>query len=400
MRSTRLPPEAGLLFAATREPDWDPDEVRRLAAGPVDWVSLRGLAVQERLLTVLWPRLQEAGVAVPDVHARSFRLQSSVAEFQLAFTESVIGEVAATAKEMGIDLLLLKGAALALTVYGSFRARPMGDIDVLARPDDAIRLWNRLREDGWAMEYAGGAEFYESHHHLPPLVRGGGVGVVLEVHRSLLPPRGPFDGAGDLTWADVPLIELDEGPVRVLGPETQVLHLSIHFAWSHAMERGFARTVRDVSAVLAATPPDWTVVVNRARATRSDTSAYWTLRLARALGGAEVPDAVLVALAPPRPGWMLDWLERSYLEVGLFRSCPSQRLPRWLWTLGIDPRGSGHGTHRPWAADEEFRYDVTGDDQGVAATSVRDRLQRIPAGLAFLRRTLAGRLGGPRVGTD
>ena len=43
----------------------------------------------------------------------------------------------------GIEVALLKGAALASTVYGSFGARPMNDVDVLVHPDradDAKRL--------------------------------------------------------------------------------------------------------------------------------------------------------------------------------------------------------------------------------------------------------------------
>lgn len=74
MLTDRLPVEAQLLLAAVREPEWSVDEVRRLAAGPVDWVVVRALATQERLLTVVWPRLQQAGVAIPDEHARAFRL--------------------------------------------------------------------------------------------------------------------------------------------------------------------------------------------------------------------------------------------------------------------------------------------------------------------------------------
>lgn len=390
-----LPPEARLLFVATREPAWDPGEVRRLASAPLNWAVLRGLATQERLLTVLWPRLCEAGVAVPEPHEQAFRMQASVMEFQLSFAELVLRQVVREARDLDVDLLLLKGAALALTVYGAFRDRPMGDLDVLARPAGASRLWNRLREDGWLLEYEGGRTFYEEHHHLPPLVRGGGIGVVLEIHRTLLPPRGPFVDGGDSTWRTARPLRLDEGSVRVLAPEAQLLHLSIHFAWSHMAGRGLARTVRDVAAVWAEGEIDGPSFVERAQAMRAETSAYWTLRLARGLGGAAVPDAVLEALAPPRPRWVLDRLERAYVEAALFRSCPSHRLLRTLWTAGMAPGASGHGAHRPWEADEDFRHDV----EGAVASEVdlASRLARLPAGIAFLRRAVSGSLGGPRV---
>lgn len=394
MLRDHLPPEARLLFGATREPAWDPAEVRRLAAAPLDWAMVRGLATQERLLTVLWPRLQDAGVQVPAPHDQGFRMQASVSEFQLSFADLVLRQVVREARLLGVELLLLKGAALALTVYRAFRDRPMGDLDVLARGDDAVRLWHHLRDDGWELEYEGGDGFYEEHHHLPPLLRGGGIGVVLEIHRSLLPPRGPFVGVGDVTWADAPRIALDEGPVRVLGPEAQLLHLSIHYAWSHGMERGLARMVRDVAAVTTGTPPDWTSFVERAGALRAGTSAYWTLRLARSLGGAVIPESVLDALSPGRPSWFLDRLERAYVEQALFRSCPSHRLFRVFWAAGVRPGRSGHGEHRPWEADDAFRHDV----EGVAdrPTGLGSRLGQIPAGLGFLRRALTGALGGRR----
>lgn len=387
----RLPPEARLLFAATREPAWDASDVRRQVSPGLNWAGVRALATQERLLTVLWPRLREAGVEVPEPHGQGFHMQSSVAEFQLGFAELVLRQIAAEARRLEVDLLLLKGAALALTVYGAFRDRPMGDLDVLVRPDEARRLWDRLREDGWGLEYESGEDFYREHHHLPPLVRGGGSGVVLEIHRTLLPPRGPFPDEADGSWEHARRLELDEGSVWVMAPEDQLIHLAIHFAWSHGMVRGLARTVRDVAAVCAGTPPDWDVFVRRAREHRGGTCAYWTLRLARNLGDAAVPAQVLESLAPSRPRWVLDRLERAYVEAGLFRSCPSRRLLRGLWSLGVAPGASGHGDRRPWEADDEFIDDV--ERAHRERTGWVDRLGRVPASLGFLGRSLTGALG-------
>ncbi len=350
-------------------------------------------------MTVFWPRLERSGLEVPPEHLGALRMQAMVGEFQLGTAERVLREVVDVCSRLNIDLMLLKGASLALTVYSGFHERPMGDLDVVARGADAERLWTALREAGWALEYEGGAEFYDDHQHLPPLIWSGGLGVVLEIHRSLLAVRSPFPIEEAEWWNHAHRVDFDGHAVRVLEPEDQLLYLAIHFAWSHALARGLGRTVRDVSAVIAATPPDWNVVVRRAEAGRAASTVYWTLRLARSLGGAAVPAEVLAQLRPARPSWLLDRLERSFVEAALFRSCPYPRILEAFWNLAIDPRGSGHGSHRPWGVDEQFRAAVEGsaDAEEVGFT---DRLGRIPAGLGYLKRVVSGTLGRGRFHSD
>ena len=387
------------MLAATREPPLEPAELGRFHGPDIDWSMVRVLASQERLMTVFWPRLERSGLAVPPEHGGALRMQTMIGEFQLGTAEKVLHEVVETCRRLDIDLMLLKGASLALTVYSGFHDRPMGDLDVVAHGDDAERLWTALREEGWALEFEGGGEFYEGHQHLPPLVWSGGLGVVLEIHRSLLASRTPFLIGEEEWWASARRVDFGGHDVAVLEPGAQLIYLSMHFAWSHTLSRGLARTVRDVCAVIAHTAPDWEEVVRRASAARAASSLYWTLRLAGSLGGAEVPAEVLERLRPSRPNWVLNALERSFVEAALFRSCPYPRILETLWGLGIDPRGSGHGSSRPWGADEQFRAEV---DLPLEAERPRftDRLARIPAGLSYLGRVVSGTLGRGRFHAD
>ena len=350
-------------------------------------------------MTVFWARLERSGLEVPPEHLGALRMQAMVGEFQLGTAEKVLREVVDVCQRLNIDLMLLKGASLALTVYSGFHDRPMGDLDVVARGEDATRLWTALRQAGWELEYEGGAEFYEDHQHLPPLVWSGGLGVVVEIHRSLLAERSPFPIDEEEWWRHARRVEFGGHTVNVLEPEDQLLYLAIHFAWSHALARGLARTVRDVSAVIEATQPDWDVVVRRAVAGQAASTVYWTLRLAQSLGEAAVPSEVLAELRPSRPMWLLNRLERSFVEAALFRSCPYPRILEVLWALGIDPRGSGHGSRRPWGSDEQFRAEVEGS-ANAEPTRFTDRLARIPAGLGYLRSIVSGSLGRGRFHSD
>jgi hypothetical protein len=51
--------------------------------------------------------------------------------------------------ERDIPIIVLKGAALAYTVYDTPALRPIGDIDILVRPDDAAAAREILDRIGW-----------------------------------------------------------------------------------------------------------------------------------------------------------------------------------------------------------------------------------------------------------
>jgi hypothetical protein len=122
------------------------------------------------------------------------------------------------------------------------------------------------------------------------------------------------------------------------------------------MRFGAWRVFRDIRAIVRTGSIDWDAFVDVARTTRSVTSCYWTFRLAHSAAGVRVPGEVECALRPPLPGAYLRRLERHYL-LNLFPAappCPSVRLDQTLWSLGMLPRWSGHGTSRPWDRDESF----------------------------------------------
>jgi hypothetical protein len=64
-----------------------------------------------------------------------------VTEFQLASLHDRLGKLLTVYAATGIDALLLKGAGLAYSAYEAPVERPMGDIDLLVRPEVAERAW-------------------------------------------------------------------------------------------------------------------------------------------------------------------------------------------------------------------------------------------------------------------
>ncbi|HEY6089645.1 MAG TPA: hypothetical protein VD771_07620, partial [Gemmatimonadaceae bacterium] len=79
--------------------------------------------------------------------------------------------------------------------------------------------------------------------------------------------------------------------------------------------------------------------------TRSESSCYWTLRLARALAGLSVPDTVLDALSPRLGDRVSAMLEEhfSQLVLRVDHACPSVELRQRLWEFALQIKRSNIG---------------------------------------------------------
>src|SRR5439155_1079046 len=126
----------------------------------------------ERATLIVWQRLQRLGAdRLPLEVATAWRKLAMVYEFDSLRLEQRLHEAVEVLATRGIEVMLLKGSTLAYTTYGSFADRPMGDVDLLVRPEQAREAWLALQTRGWSWPAAQWpAERYSRHQHLPPLV--------------------------------------------------------------------------------------------------------------------------------------------------------------------------------------------------------------------------------------
>ena len=263
----------------------------------------------------------------------------------------------AVLRSAGIEVALLKGAALATTLYGSFASRPMNDVDLLVHSDQADEAKRLMLLAGWERDPELPDDVvYASHHHLAPLIDARGSRSRLEIHRTLLPAGHPFALPMSELWAGMRAANLAGNQVVVLAPIHHALHIAIHFAWSHTMREGAWNAFRDLGAMERAGMIDWDELVRVATRARAASCCYWTLALARALAKVHVPDDVLAALQPDASGALLGRLERHFAWAILRRDGTqlSVRLDRALWSSAIQPREHGHGDVRPWLVSAEL----------------------------------------------
>ncbi|HEX3157658.1 MAG TPA: nucleotidyltransferase family protein [Gemmatimonadaceae bacterium] len=352
--ASRLPlsREAALLLSMAGTASGDAGWAATLAR-PVEWERLVRLAQRERAAPALWRRLQALGCpGMPATERERLRQLAQVGEFQARQLEQRLHAALAALHAADVEVMLLKGAAVAHAVYPQFADRPMADVDLLVRPDQAAHAHAVLQAAGWTLgprAAALGAAYDAHHHHLPPLsdaVSGAG----LDLHTELFAPGHPFAlSAADMWRRGIP-IWVGGQPARLPAAHDLLLHACLHFAWSHELRHGAWRAFHDVARLLAAGQVDSRAFADLAAESRGATSCYWTLRLAATVGAVAMPSGVLRALRPRLPEPVLGRLERHF-ALGLLPAeggCPSVRVTRMLWRAGMRPGASGHGGARPW----------------------------------------------------
>ena len=98
----------------------------------------------------------------------------------------VLADVLEAFQRASIDAIVLKGAALAWTIYASPALRPMSDVDLLL-PPAAVRTAQLLLRQLRFEAQVSGRRFGRNAHHLPIASRSqNGVTISVEIHRDAL----------------------------------------------------------------------------------------------------------------------------------------------------------------------------------------------------------------------
>jgi putative nucleotidyltransferase-like protein len=237
----------------------------------------------------------------------------------------------------GIEYIVLKGAALAWTVYDAMALRPIGDVDVLVRPEVAARASVLLEADHWRSFHRSPSSDLGALHAINYTRAPYGA---LDVHRyALRECCWPEADAG--FWQRSVRATIGGRSVRVLGPADQLLHVCVHgLRWNPVHSSHWvadaARIIAHAGATLA-----WPVLVAEARRRDLAFQVREALRLVRRVTDAPVPDAVLSALGSGRVSWA-SRIEcrvkaRPLHSVGglLLMWCDWRRLPKGPSSIGF-----------------------------------------------------------------
>ncbi|MCP5144223.1 MAG: nucleotidyltransferase family protein [Gammaproteobacteria bacterium] len=232
----------------------------------LDWLPVANYALAHKVIPQLYRGLRCLPVdAVPNALLTQFAvLQADIEAFNSRKT-GALGTVATEFADAGITGVAYKGPVVALTAYGSLAGRQFADLDWLVAEHDVAAAREVLR--GLGYYHLRKSLTWEETWRL-----GEPVELELDLHWRLGPQRPfqywisfAFDAAAAISRAQT--ILLDDGtPVPAFSAEDALIAQS-----QTTLKNGFntalaqMRWVCDIDGLVCNQPPDWRVMLNRAR---------------------------------------------------------------------------------------------------------------------------------------
>lgn len=190
-------------------------------------IDLVAASEQHGLSGLVLAHIREAKVRVPPAITVGLFARYKWHARAATVRRRIVGEALEALAQARIPLLVLKGAALAHLVYADSACRPMRDVDLLMRPQDARQAHDILRGMGFApSETLTGVD----HHHLQGLYKTqDDTTILIELHHQLLQPAALVEAVryDDLVPAAQPF-EWSGLALQTLGREDMVCHVYAH----------------------------------------------------------------------------------------------------------------------------------------------------------------------------
>jgi hypothetical protein len=234
-------------------------------------------------------------------------------------------------REERIEVIVLKGAALAETVYPSRVLRAMTDIDLLVRKEKLAEVGTKLVAMGYLLEERGKTkEFYQQHHYHWEFRSSSAVNI--EIHWQLGRPTSAFRINMDGLWERAQPTQIAAVETLTLSPEDLLLHLCQH-VWKHSLIGGI-RPFCDIAETTRCYGDriDWRKLNALSSQMHMNPCAYLGLRLAKELLDAPAPEPFLKELKPDNFDYAVLGWARERILVHPEKSPFSPDFLTLLWT--------------------------------------------------------------------
>ncbi|MBI5870706.1 MAG: nucleotidyltransferase family protein [Actinobacteria bacterium] len=273
-------------------------KAKRLLQEQIDWPRLLDLTNRHLVTPLVFHYLDSAGLVdavPPDILARMRHFTvANLARNMQRYAE--LNRILDSFTASDIPVVVLKGAALAKTVYADESLRQFGDIDVLIPRDGLARAKAIMIESGYTLL----KDNYPVPDHLNEELGCEWTyynsTTVMEIHWNLIDLKAPFnlDPPG-MIERSIPLL-LNDHKALALSPEDELIHLCIH-QYKHHWQQ--LRDLCDISELLRYhdVSLDWSQTLVRSSEVGADRCLFYTLLLSKRLLDAPVPDDVISILS-------------------------------------------------------------------------------------------------------
>jgi hypothetical protein len=301
----------------------DMKNIRQTLGRDLDWGYLFKRAREEGVLPLLYKIISESNIdrlMVPDnIWKRLESCYYTVAARNTLLSER-LKEILSSFNQADIEVIILKGMALAQTIYNDIGLRPMYDIDILIHRDDLGLVKDKLNKLGYTNSSAYPEDFHKDS-------------IMVDVHWELMNVtrvscrRCVYSLDMDKIWEDARSIEIEGKKVKVLSIEHCLMELCLHLYFHHGLS-GLIWSI-DIAKVIEYynNEIDWTKLIEDTNRYKIYRPVYYTLFYVKEILQTEFPGFVLDELKPKRQGK----LEKKFFDLIL--SGTSIENIRFLFTL-------------------------------------------------------------------
>ena len=204
----------------------------------------------------------------------------------------------------GIPVMLLKGAALNLTVYDRPDLRPMSDLDLLIRPWTVGPAFRLLEDCGYRRGFElMRRDFFPTYHYEVEFLGRSPGYTRIDLHaRPFRPLRVSRTMPDDALWHDAEVVRSGEALALIPRPELMFIHLAAHAAfhgcsrllWLYDLKRLVDRCCDGI---------DWLLVARSARCWRLSLPVLRAVTRAAELLGPIGPPSLIEELKSHETNW-------------------------------------------------------------------------------------------------
>ena len=226
--------------------------VKDLIAEPLDWEGIVDSAFSENIAPLLYLNLKNLGEAnlVPQETLDKLKkaYYANLARNMYLFSE--LRKILEAFNNKKVDTMVLKGAALANTVYGDIALRSMLDIDLLVKQEDLSCVKGIMSDLDYSVNTeVRSEEWYIKKHgfHLAPF-KHNRKSIAVEVHWNIAKKSYNIDI--NKWWKRAITTEIDNYTTLIPSAEDMLLHLCLHLYHQNYNVRIIKRGICDIYETL------------------------------------------------------------------------------------------------------------------------------------------------------
>ncbi len=286
--------EDRLILACART--WaTPEEIKGALRPGLDWKRVLEEAAGNRLAPMLYHNLEKVKFDnVPPEVVESLRTEYFATAKRNLLASYELSVILKALLDAQIKAIVLKGMALAETVYRDTVPRPFSDIDLLIRGEDKHKTESKLSVLGYELSHDTHVKFSEQFRVALMYVNGDKTPIDLHWRLIGLPYSRYIDA--DSLWRGACPLSIEGVEALALSPEDLLIHLCLHISKENYTQLLWLIDISEVIRYYSETI-DWKLLLEKTEKYKIRLLMHRVLSLVDRLFAPHIPDFALGRLS-------------------------------------------------------------------------------------------------------